>query len=86
MQTHLRKRGDATAEDITEKKLRELAFDTQRYSGAAIANLVNLAAMGAERDGRDKIEFKDLTDVSSAFSVTCMACTSCCHMTFCHCA
>ena len=66
MQTHLRKRGDAVAEDVTEKNLRELAFDTQRYSGAAIANLVNLAAMRVERDGRDRIAYKDLTDVSSA--------------------
>lgn len=64
MQTHLRKRGDAVAEDVTERSLRELAFDTQRYSGAAIANLVNLAAMRAERDGRDQIQYKDLTDVS----------------------
>ncbi|KAL3160769.1 hypothetical protein ABBQ38_009182 [Trebouxia sp. C0009 RCD-2024] len=61
-QTHLRKRGGAVAEDVTEKNLRELAFDTQRYSGAAIANLVNLAAMRAERDGREQIQYKDLTD------------------------
>lgn len=65
VQTHLRKRGGAVAEDVTEKNLRELAFDTQRYSGAAIANLVNLAAMRAERDGREQIQYKDLTDVSS---------------------
>lgn len=52
------------ADDVTEKNLRELAFDTQKYSGAAIANLVNLAAMRVERDGRDKIQYKDLTDVS----------------------
>lgn len=52
------------ADDVTEKNLRELAFDTQKYSGAAIANLVNLAAMRVERDGREKIQYKDLTDVS----------------------
>lgn len=64
MQTHLSKRGEAVAEDVTEKNLRELAFDTQKYSGAAIANLVNLAAMRVERDGRDQICYQDLTDVS----------------------
>jgi ATP-dependent 26S proteasome regulatory subunit len=64
MQTHLSKRGEAVAEDVTEKNLRELAFDTQKYSGAAIANLVNLAAMRVERDGRDQIRYQDLTDVS----------------------
>jgi len=63
LQTHLNKRGGAVADDVTEKNLRELAFDTQRYSGAAIANLVNLAAMRAERDGRDQIAYQDLTDV-----------------------
>ena len=62
-QVHLKKRESNLAEDITEKNLRELAFDTQRYSGAAIANLVNLAAMRVERDGRDMICYKDLTDV-----------------------
>ena len=66
MQTHLSKRGEAVAEDVTEKNLRELAFDTQKYSGAAIANLVNLAAMRAERDGRDQICYQDLTEVSIA--------------------
>ena len=64
MQTHLSKRGEAVAEDVTEKNLRELAFDTQKYSGAAIANLVNLAAMRAERDSRDQICYQDLTEVS----------------------
>ena len=64
MQTHLSKRGEAVAEDVTERNLRELAFDTQKYSGAAIANLVNLAAMRVERDGRDQIRYQDLTDVS----------------------
>ena len=63
VQTHLNKRGGAVADDVTEKNLRELAFDTQRYSGAAIANLVNLAAMRAERDTRDQIRYQDLTDV-----------------------
>lgn len=63
------------AEDVTEKNLRELAFDTQRYSGAAIANLVNLAAMRAERDGREQIQYKDLTDVSN--EACCMAASSC---------
>ena len=66
MQVHLNKRGDRLGEDITEKNLQELAFDTQRYSGAAIANLVNLAAMRVERDVRDTIMYKDLTDVSQA--------------------
>ncbi|DBA94610.1 hypothetical protein WJX77_012597 [Trebouxia sp. C0004] len=61
-QTHLRKRGEAVAEDVTEKNLREIAFDTQKFSGAAIANLVNLAAMSVERDGRDQIRYQDLTD------------------------
>ena len=61
---HLNKRGDKLGDDITEKNLQELAFDTQRYSGAAIANLVNLAAMRVERDGRDVISYKDLKDVS----------------------
>lgn len=64
MQTHLKRRGDNVADDVTVENLRELAFDTQKYSGAAIANLVNVAAMRVERDGRDKIKYKDLTDVS----------------------
>ena len=64
MQTHLKRRGDNVADDVTVENLRELAFDTQKYSGAAIANLVNVAAMRVERDGRDKIQYKDLTDVS----------------------
>lgn len=66
VQTHLKRRGDSVADDVTEKNLRELAFDTQKYSGAAIANLVNLAAMRVESDGRDKIQYKDLTDVSES--------------------
>ena len=72
MQTHLSKRGEAVAEDVTEKNLRELAFDTQKYSGAAIANLVNLAAMRVERDGRDQICYQDLTDVSHCRNLLCV--------------
>ena len=70
VQTHLKRRGGSVAEDVTERKLRELSFDTQKYSGAAIANLVNLAAMRVERDGRDKIQYKDLTDVSKSAAWT----------------
>lgn len=62
------------ADDVTEKNLRELAFDTQKYSGAAIANLVNLAAMRVERDGREKIQYKDLTDVSETVQTCHMTC------------
>lgn len=62
------------ADDVTEKNLRELAFDTQKYSGAAIANLVNLAAMRVERDGREKIQYKDLTDVSETVETCLMTC------------
>lgn len=40
--------------------LGELAFETQRFSGAQIANLVNTAAMLAGRDGRESIAHADL--------------------------
>lgn len=76
LQVHLKKRESNLADDITEKNLRELAFDTQRYSGAAIANLVNLAAMRVERDGRDMICYKDLTDVRISSGCTSLPVTS----------
>lgn len=40
--------------------MRELAFETQRYSGAQLANLVNIAASFVGRDGRDVIAQADL--------------------------
>ena len=43
--------------------LREVAFETQRYSGAQLANLVNIAASFVGRDGRDTIMQADLLHV-----------------------
>eukprot|EP01025_Chloroclados_australasicus_P056094 TRINITY_DN6893_c2_g1_i1.p2 TRINITY_DN6893_c2_g1~~TRINITY_DN6893_c2_g1_i1.p2 ORF type:complete len:362 (-),score=92.60 TRINITY_DN6893_c2_g1_i1:193-1194(-) len=45
------------SEDID---VHELAFETQRYSGAQLENLVNLGAMFAGRDGRDEIRMTDM--------------------------
>ena len=43
--------------------LREIAFETQRTSGAQLANLVNLAASFVGRAGRDEITQADLLQV-----------------------
>ena len=40
--------------------LRELAFETQRFSGAMLANLVNTAAMLAGREGREEVTHNDM--------------------------
>ena len=58
-QVHLNRR--PCAEDIN---LREIAFETQRYSGAQLANLVNLAASFVGRAGRDRITHADMLQVS----------------------
>jgi cell division protease FtsH len=59
LQVHLRDR--PVADDIN---LRELAFETQRYSGAQLANLVNIAASIAGKEGRDAIAQDDLLRVT----------------------
>ena len=56
---HLNRR--PCAEDIN---LREIAFETQRFSGAQLANLVNLAASFVGRAGRDRITHADMLQVS----------------------
>ena len=58
-QVHLNRR--PCADDIN---LREIAFETQRYSGAQLANLVNLAAGFVGRAGRDRITHADMLQVS----------------------
>ena len=55
---HLRNR--PLADDLN---LRELAFETQRFSGAQLANLVNLAASFAGKEGRDSISQADMLQV-----------------------
>lgn len=42
--------------------LRELAFVTQQFSGAMIANLINMAAILAARAGREVITQADMFD------------------------
>jgi len=42
--------------------LRELAFETQRFSGAQLANLVNTASMIAGRDARESVTHRDLEE------------------------
>lgn len=42
--------------------VRELAFETQRYSGAGLANLVNLAALMAGKKGREKLQHSDILE------------------------
>ena len=60
-QVHLNRR--PCADDIN---LREIAFETQRYSGAQLANLVNLAASFVGRAGRDRITHADMLEVGCA--------------------
>jgi len=43
-----------------EINIREIAFETQRFSGAALANLVNTACILAGRAGRECLENEDL--------------------------
>ena len=43
-----------------EIDMRKLAFETQRFSGAALANLVNTACIVAGRAGRDHLRQEDL--------------------------
>lgn len=43
--------------------LHALSFETQRFSGAQIANLVNTGAMLAGREGRESISHADLEHV-----------------------
>lgn len=50
-----------TAGDID---LREIAFETQRFSGAALANLVNVASILAGRAGREEVCHSDILGVS----------------------
>ncbi len=57
-QVHLGRR--PCADDLN---LREIAFETQRTSGAQLANLVNLAASFVGRAGRDEITQADLLQV-----------------------
>ena len=44
-----------------EINLREIAFETQRFSGAALANLVNTACILAGRAGRDSLKHEDFS-------------------------
>ncbi len=59
-QVHLGRR--PCADDLN---LREIAFETQRTSGAQLANLVNLAASFVGRAGRDEITQADLLQVQT---------------------
>ena len=64
LQVHLKKRGDAVADDVTEESLRKVAFNLDGASGAAIANLINRAGLRAEKDGRNQIRIQDIANVS----------------------
>lgn len=48
--------------DRESVRLKELAFETQQFSGAMIANLVNNAALQCARAQRDVIVHQDLED------------------------
>ena len=63
-QVHLEKR--PLADDINEDSLGRLAFQTQQFVGASLANLVNIAALNAGGAGRDSICYADLERVSHA--------------------
>ena len=67
LQVHLDKVGTAPgeglADDINPDSVESLAYETEGYSGAALANLVNLALLQAQYDGRDKISLGDLESV-----------------------
>lgn len=56
MKVHMSKHSVAP---MTEEQLHEVAFETQRFSGAQLANLVNMAAMFAARDAKEEIEYED---------------------------
>lgn len=58
LQVHLGYR--AHADDIDYK---ELSFETQAYSGAQLAGLVNSAAIVASRHGRELISMQDFNQV-----------------------
>ena len=70
LQVHLDKVGTAPgeglADDINPDSVDSLAYETEGYSGAALANLVNLALLQAQYDGRDKIALGDLESVRPA--------------------
>ena len=70
LQVHLDKVGTAPgeglADDINPDSVDSLAYETEGYSGAALANLVNLALLQAQYDGRDKIALMDLESVRPA--------------------
>ncbi|KAK9816556.1 hypothetical protein WJX72_001883 [[Myrmecia] bisecta] len=59
LKVHLAKRAASVGEDV-EPNLHELSYATQQFSGAALANLVNMAAMIVGREGRQKITYDDL--------------------------
>ena len=67
LQVHLDKVGTAPgeglADDINPDSVDSLAYETEGYSGAALANLVNLGLLQAQYDGRDKISLGDLESV-----------------------
>ena len=58
MQVHLERR--PCADDVNEDSLGRLAFQTQQFVGASLANLVNIAALNAGGAGRDTICYADL--------------------------
>lgn len=60
---HLKRK--PVAADVDEAALREIAFETQRYTGAQLANLVNLAAINGSRAGREALTVADLNEVST---------------------
>jgi cell division protease FtsH len=59
LKVHLRKRRHSGLD------LEQLAYQTPSYSGAMLANLCNLAAIFAGRDGRDTILEKDFLEAIS---------------------
>ncbi len=50
-------------EPLTTEQLHSIAFETQRFSGAQLANLVNLASMFAAREGRAAVQYDDFFKV-----------------------
>ncbi len=63
LQVHLERR--PCADDVNEESLGRLAFQTQQFVGASLANLVNIAALNAGGAGRDSICYADLEQAGS---------------------
>ena len=60
VQVHMAKHN---VEPMSTEQMHSIAFETQNFSGAQLANLVNLASMFAARDSRDAVQYDDFFKV-----------------------